>query len=122
MGEAFEDPDWIGSEAYGHSEWNILRETCLDLFPEEELSFELLYSLIDTENHANSINQRKGILDSLEKCVKQNFYKDEEDATQYYTKQLERKKNLGGRYNEKFFAHIQDEGEEFDDVPDEEEN
>ena len=80
----------------------------------------MLYSLIDTENQANSVNQRKGILDSLEKCIKHNFYRDESDATQYYTQQLERKKDLGGRYNEKFFAHIQDEGEEFDDVPDEE--
>ena len=44
----------------------------------------------------------------------------EDLTTQYYTQQLERKKDLGGRYNEKFFAHIQDEGEEFDDVPDEE--
>lgn len=120
MNKEFEDPEWIGSEAYGHTEWDILRKTCSDMFPEEELSFELLYSLIDTENQANSVNQRKGILDSLEKCIKHNFYRDESDATQYYTQQLERKKDLGGRYNEKFFAHIQDEGEEFDDVPDEE--
>ena len=122
MGKKFEDPDWIGSEAYGHKEWEILKETCNDLFPEEELSFELLYSLIDIENQANSVNQRKGILDTLEKCVKHNFYKDESDATSYYTRQLERKKGMGGRYNEKFFAHIKDEGEEFEDVPEEAES
>ena len=122
MGKKFEDPDWIGSEAYGHKEWEILKETCNDLFPEEELSFELLYSLIDIENQANSVNQRKGILATLEKCVKHNFYKDESDATSYYTRQLERKKGMGGRYNEKFFAHIKDEGEEFEDVPEEAES
>ena len=66
MGRKFEDPEWIGSEAYGHTEWEILKETCSDLFPDEELLFELLYSLIDTENRANSVNQRKGILDSLQ--------------------------------------------------------
>ena len=86
------------------------------------MSFELLYSLIDIENQANSVNQRKGILDTLEKCVKHNFYKDESDATSYYTRQLERKKGMGGRYNEKFFAHIKDEGEEFEDVPEEAES
>ena len=115
MGKEFDDP-------YGQIEWSILKETCNDLFPDEELSFELLYSLIDTENQANSVNQRKGILDSLEKCVKHNFYKDEDDATDYYTRQLDRKKKMGGRYNEKFFAHIQDEGEEFADVPEEAED
>lgn len=52
MNKEFEDPEWIGSEAYGHTEWDILRKTCSDMFPEEELSFELLYSLIDTENQA----------------------------------------------------------------------
>lgn len=80
-GKKFEDSDWIDSETYGYTEWNILRETCEALFPEEELSFELMYSLIDTENRANSVNQRKGILDSLEKCVKHNFYENEDDAS-----------------------------------------
>ena len=65
------------------------------------------------------MNQRKGILDTLETCVKQNFYRDEDDATDYYTKQLQRKKTMGGKFNEKFFAHIQDEGEEFEDVSEE---
>lgn len=118
MKKSFDDPDWIGSEAYGHIEWEILRETCEDLFPKEELAFEMMYNLIDTENQANSVNQRKGILDSLETCVKHNFYKNEADATAYYTKQLERKKKMGGKFNEKFFAHIQDEDEEFADVLD----
>lgn len=122
MNKPFDDPEWIGSEAYGHIEWEILKKTCADMFPEEELAFELLYNLIDTENQANSVNQRKGILDSLEKCIKHNFYTDETDATNYYARQLERKKDMGGRYNTKFFAHIQDEGGEFEDVPEEEEN
>ena len=117
MGMPLEDPDWIGSEAFGANEWELLKETCHDLFPKEELSFEMLYSLIDTENQANSVNQRKGILDSLESCIKHNFYENEEDATSYYTKQLERKKGVGGQYNKKFFAHIEDAGKEFSDVP-----
>ena len=100
-------------------EWDILKQTCRDLFPEEELAFEMMYNLLDTELKASNMNQRKGIVESLETCIKHNFYKNEEDATEYYTKQLERKKDKGGKYNEKFFAHIQDEGEEFEDVPSE---
>jgi len=122
MHKPFEDPEWIGSETFRHKEWNILKETCTEMYPDEELVFEMLYSLIDTENQAISLNQRKGILGSLEACIKHNFYKNEEDATNYYTKHLERKKKMGGKYNEKFFAHIKDEGEEFDDLPEEVEN
>lgn len=118
-GKDFEDPEWVGSEAFKKEEWEILKQTCEDLFPEEKLSFEMLYSLIDIENHANSLNNRKGILNDLESGIKHTFYQNEEDATEYYTKLLDRKKQMGGKYNEKFFVHIQDEGEEFDDVPEE---
>lgn len=122
MGKPFVDPEWIGSEVYGQAEWDILKKTCQDLFPNEELSFELVYSLIDIENQANSVNKRKGILDALEACVKHNFYEDEKDATVYYTKQLQRKKGMGGKFNERFFAHVKDEGEEFEDVVEEADN
>lgn len=115
-GEKFDDPDWIDVEAYGHDEWILLEQTCKELFGKEELSFEMMYNLIAIENEANSLNQRKGILDSLENCIKHNFYADETDATEYYTMRLERKKNFGGKFDEKFFAHIQGEGGEFDDV------
>ncbi len=119
MNKPFEDSEWIGSAAYAHDEWEILKQTCQELFPNEELSFEMMYGLVDIENQANSINNRKGILDSLEKNIKSNFYQNEDDATKYYTQQLERKRDLGGRFNEKFFAHIQEEGEEFEDVAEE---
>lgn len=119
MGKKFEDPDWIGLETYGHDEWNLLKQTCEDLYKNEELSFEMMYNLIATENEFNSISQRKGVLDLLEECIKHNFYSNEKDATAYYTKQLKRKKNMGGKYNEKFFAHVKEEGEEFDDVTEE---
>lgn len=118
-GEKFDDPNWLDLEAYGHDEWLLLEQTCKELFREEELSFEMMYNLIAIENEANSINQRKGILDSLESCIKHNFYADETDATEYYAMRLKRKKNFGGKFDEKFFAHIQEEGGEFDDVAEE---
>ena len=117
MGKPFEDPDWISNPAFGHEEWELLKEACAALYPDEEQAFEMVYSLIDTENQSNSMNNRKGIIDALETCIKHNFYKNEEDATSYYRKQLERKKSLGGVVNERFFSHIYDEGEEFEDVP-----
>lgn len=53
---------------------------------------------------------------NLKDCIERTFYADENDATQYYQNRLERKKQLGGKYDEKFFAHIQNEGEEFDEA------
>lgn len=115
-GLEFDDPDWISNEAFGKDEWNILKQVCADLYPDEELSFEMMYSMIDIEASINSVNERKGILNSLESCVKKTFYSNEEDATTYYREQLERKKTMGGKYNEKFFVTIKDESEEFDDT------
>lgn len=119
-GETFNDPEWLNLETFGLNEWNLLEEVCKEIAPDEELIFEMMYSLVDIENHANSMNKRKGILDSIEKCIQNTFYSNEEDATNYYQDRIKRKKDLGGKYNEKFLAHIQDEGEEFaDDIPDE---
>ena len=117
MGKPFEDPEWRGSPAFGKDEWELRKEACDALYPDEELAFELTYSLIDTENQSNGVNNRKGIVDALERVIKFNFYKDEDDATAYYRKQLERKRNLGGAVNERFFTQIHEEGEEFEDVP-----
>lgn len=114
IGKSFYDPEWFGSGTFGRDEWEILRQVCEEIHPEEELNFEMMYSLIDVENRANSLNQRKGILDALEDCITHSFYKDEEDALNYYIERLERKRNLGGKYDEKFFAHVKSEGEEFD--------
>ena len=115
-GLEFNDPDWISNEAFGEDEWNILMQICADLYPDEELSFEMMYSMIDIEASINSVNERNGILNSLESCIKKTFYTNEEDATTYYREQLKRKKTMGGKYNEKFFVTIKEESEEFDDM------
>lgn len=122
MKKSFDDPEWIGSDSFKKEEWDILKEVCEEECADEELAFEMMYSLIDAENRANSISDRKGVLSTLEDCIKHNFYKDEDDATEYYTYQLDRKKDVGGKYNEKFFAHIKPESEEFEDVEEEEES
>lgn len=115
-GKSFPDSEWVGSETFRKDEWDILKTVCEEMNPDEELMFEMMYSLIDIENQAISLNQRKGILDNLEAVISHTFYKNEDDAAQYYWDRVSRKKNLGGRYNEKFFAHIRDEADEFDDT------
>ena len=142
MGKEFPDPDWIGSEAFGSKEWKILAEVCDEVMNssqysdsiravelnrnnedtdaiehiKDNLTLDMIASLIDVENHANSMHERKGILDTLEKCIKKDFYEDEADATNYYRSQLQRKKDMGGKFNEKFFLNIKEEGGEFEDV------
>jgi DNA sulfur modification protein DndC len=104
MGKSFDDPDWIYFEAFGEKEWEILKKTCADLYPDEELVFEMMYSLIDIENQAQGVDKRKGILNSLDKVFRHTFYKDENDATEYYSRRINRKKKYGGKYDEKFLS------------------
>lgn len=113
MGVEFSDPEWMGSETFGKQEWEILKSICDDMFPDEELVFEMMYSMIDIKNKSNSLNKKKGVIDALEKCITHTFYANESDATKYYQDRVVRKKELGGKYNEKFFAHIKNEIEEF---------
>ena len=93
-----------------------------ELYPDEELAFEMAYSLIDIENRSNSLNQRKGVIDSLENCIQRTFYKNEDDATEYYLNQVSRKKDLGGKYNEKALDSSYDEPSEDDEDEIDEEN
>lgn len=119
MGKEFDDPEWIAPEAFKSEEWNILKDVVKDLYPDEVLAFEMAYSLIDIENHSSSLNQRKGVVDSLETCIQKTFYKNEEDATEFYLNQVRRKKDLGGKYNEKALDSSYDELADDEDEMDE---
>lgn len=117
LGKEFEDPEWVGSDAFRKQEWDILKEVVNEIYPDEELAFEMAYSLIDIENQSSSLNKRKGITDDLENAIHKTFYKNEEDATAYYLDRVTRKKDFGGKYNEKaldstYEEIIEDEGEE----------
>ena len=105
VGKEFEDPEWIHYENFEAEEWNILKEVCEEMFPDEELAFEMMYSLVDVESKSSGVNQRKGILDSVNSIIGKTCYKNEEDATQYYTDMMHRKKENGGKYNEKFLDY-----------------
>lgn len=102
-GRPFNDPDWIGSQLFGKDEWELLKEICNDpKYADEELLFEMMYSLIDVENQSTGLDQKKGLIDDLTKIIKKNFYANETDATNYYAEHTKRKKEFGGNYNEKF--------------------
>lgn len=121
MGKPFSDPEWIAPEAFKREEWDILKEVVNELYPDEELAFEMAYSLIDIENHSNSLNQRKGVSDALESCIHRTFYKNEEDATAYYLDMVTRKKDLGGKYNEKALDNSYDDPTEEDEIDEDDE-
>lgn len=121
MEKSFSDPEWIAPEAFKGEEWDILKDVVNELYPDEELAFEMAYSLIDIENHSNSLNQRKGVFDSLESCIHKTFYKNEEDATAYYLDMITRKKNLGGKYNEKALDNSYDDLTEEDEIDEDDE-
>lgn len=106
LGIPFSDPDWIHADNFGREEWDILKSVCKRLYGDEELAFEMMYSLIDVENHSAGLDERKGIIDDLEAVISRTFYQNESDATNYYSDKMVRKKNMGGRYNEKFLDYI----------------
>ena len=49
------------------------------------------------------------------------FYKNEEDATAYYLDMITRKKNLGGKYNEKALDNSYDDLTEEDEIDEDDE-
>ena len=111
FGKEFDDPQWLHYENFGKDEWDLLNKVCTELYPEEKLLFEAVYSLIDIENQSSGINQRKGILEEINNTISKTYYKDEEDATEFYTNTMIRKKESGGKYNEKFLDYEQVDAE-----------
>ena len=115
-GMEFDDPDWISFDNFGSEEWEVLQSVCDRLYGEEELAFEMMYNLVDIENRAQGLNARKGILTDIEKAIGRTFYMNEDDATTYYSDRMNRKKQMGGKYNEKFLDYISEEDSEVEDV------
>lgn len=62
-----------------------------------------MYTLIDVENKASDVNQRKNILDDINKTLAKTFYKDETDATEYYSNMMVRKKKMAVNITRSFW-------------------
>lgn len=109
----FEDPDWIHPDNFSSDEWAVLKDVCSHLFGDEELAFEMMYSLVDIENRASGLGDRKGILDDIQTAITRTFYQNESDATKYYSDRMVRKKQMGGQYNEKFLDYAPSESSNY---------
>lgn len=105
MGKPFDDPEWISDENFGKAEWDLLEKICKssDEFKEQTLLFETMYNLIDVENRASGLDKRKDIMNKLDNIIGNTFYKNYDDACQYYAEEMERRRDLGAKYREKFF-------------------
>lgn len=69
---------------FGEAEWELLADTCKELYPEEEMIMRLQSSLLDIESSYTMQATRRGINKTLYKTIKQFFYKDEEDAKRFF--------------------------------------
>lgn len=101
-GQDFIDPTFKINNKLNKKEFDLLGQTCYNNFKDEKLLFEMLYKLIDIQYNKEEVNE-------LINCIKKTFYKDEQDALEYYTKINIRKKELGASYDEKFFMEGKNE-------------
>ncbi|WP_296557940.1 DNA phosphorothioation system sulfurtransferase DndC [uncultured Acetobacterium sp.] len=92
--------------SFGKTEWELLEEVCQDKYPNKELLFEMVTSIIDVESKSAYMKNRHGILTSIETLIRRSFYQDEEDALAYAIEKIVRKKKLGAVYDTK--AGIED--------------
>lgn len=85
-GQEFIDPTIPGNKYYSKTEWDILSETCAELYPEHELLLEMQSTLLDIETRYTMQATRRGINTSLEGAIKRAFFKNEEDALAFFVK------------------------------------
>ena len=136
MGKPFPDDSLYITSSFRKPEWDILIQVCADntvpmqndetvqpiVYNEEapehdSMLFQMMYSLIDIEANSDTMNNRKGILDQIESTIKQHFYADEADAKKYYYDRIDRRRDNGGKFDERVYGKTDDvlpEAEEFD--------
>lgn len=112
MGKPFPDNSIYTSNSYKEREWDILKDICSPANNNDEtMLFELMYTLIDIESKSNMMNNRKGILNQIEQTIKKNFYKNADDAAEYYFDRVKRKKEHGAKYDDNILQETEDEFE-----------
>ena len=58
------------------------------------------------------MNNRKGILDQIERTIKKNFYKNADDAASYYFDRIKRKKEHGAKCADNILPETEEEFED----------
>lgn len=113
MGKPFPDKSVYTSTSFKKKEWDLLRRICEPQANDDEtLLFEMMYTLIDIESKSNLMNNRKGILDQIERTIKKNFYRDADDASNYYFERIKRKKEHGAKYTANILPETEEEFED----------
>ena len=85
-GKDFQDSMNHPNRYFGEKEWNLLKETCAEVFPEEELMMNLCSSGLNLEASYTMKATRRGIRGDIEQILKRNMFKNEEDACRFYEK------------------------------------
>lgn len=101
VGRPFEAQISSADLSFGKQEWNLLAEVCREKYPGEELVFEITASIIDLERKSAEMKKRHGILNSVEARIKRGFYKNEEDALDYASIKVKRKRDMGASFDQR---------------------
>lgn len=107
-GEKYADESWIRPSSLSKEDWDVLLEACTEIVPDEELAFELAYSLLDIEARSLSLNQRKDVIKKLEAAIKKTYFKDEDDATAFYLAKRSRAAEADGLIAEQSLDELED--------------
>ena len=79
---------------FGKVEFKLLHKLCKEKFPEEELLPELLTSIIDIEAKAETVSNKRNILNNMEKQLKKCSYCNEGDAENIMRVRMERQEEI----------------------------
>lgn len=96
LGREFPDPAWINRTGMNEDEWSLLKESCMEVDPDEELLLEMVASLLAIEAVSTSSNMRGKIYEKLESQIKRCCYKNEDDATEVYLNRRARANSVLG--------------------------
>jgi len=99
MKTPFETEASNSGSSFGASEWELLANVCKDMYPDEELLFEITSSIVDVESKSTDMRKRYGIAKAVEARIMRGFYRNEEDALQYATHSHTRKKEMGASFD-----------------------
>lgn len=101
MGAPFDDGFSDSDALFGKAEWDLLYDVCHNLYPDEELLFETVASIVDIERKSADMKKRYGVMNTIETRIKRGFFKNEDDALTYASQKLGRKKRMGASFDQR---------------------
>lgn len=80
----FPESETRGNRFFGKAEWDLLAQTCAEVYPDEAMMMRLQSALLDIESSYTMQATRRGITKSIADTLKKFCYRDEEDAKLFY--------------------------------------